>query len=260
MIRKLFKIVPIILCFTMGLYIGGRLNKVEIITNVIHHTVTNEIKEIINTKEIVKIREIINEFKAAELYEELKYSTVTVFTPRVGVGSGVIISEDGYILTCYHVTRPKRITGVAFTDLVAKPEDFIEVEVVATDPENDLAILKVNVDEELKPVKFADITKLKVGDPVIMIGTPKSQVKALSMGVISKINTIAYFPKMHKIKRRLIKGLILVDIGVNPGNSGGGLFTMNGELIGTVSLKGGDNHMIIIPVDKAKKLIEEVIK
>lgn len=247
--KKMFlRLMVLILCLSAGLYIGYQLNKVEIVTTVFHHETIHKV-----------IKEVITEIQSANVYRQLKDSVVTVVSSGLRCGGGTIISEDGYILTCNHVLIRQKKVYVSFKDshLRSFEEDFIEAEVIAVNKEYDMAIIRVDMNN-LKPVELADVSKLRPGDPVIAIGTPHSQAKAISHGIISKIDAFVTYPRINGIKRHRIDDIILADIGINPGNSGGGLFTLDGKLIGITNLTGGDNHAIVIPITYALDMIKSI--
>lgn len=137
------------------------------------------------------------------------------------VGSGFIISEDGYVLTNNHVVDGATQITVRLTD-----RHQYSAEVVGVDPQSDLALLKIDA-EGLPAVKFADSGSLKVGDWVVAIGSPFNLDFSASAGIVSAIG------------RSLPDGsgqdyvpFIQTDVAINPGNSGGPLFNMDGEVVG----------------------------
>ncbi|GAB4450354.1 MAG: hypothetical protein Kow00120_20670 [Anaerolineae bacterium] len=143
---------------------------------------------------------------------------------RQGQGSGFVYDTDGHIITNYHVVQGADKIVVSFYD-----GTLARAEVVAEDPESDIAVLKVEVDPEvLQPVTFADSEALYVGQPVIAIGSPYGQEWTLTTGVVSALGrTIS-----SGFSSFSISSGIQTDAAINPVNSGGPLMNINGEVIG----------------------------
>lgn len=153
----------------------------------------------------------------------IKYLVKSVVTieHKNGHGSGFIVSEDGYILTNYHV-----IHGNTDLDIKLNESITLKATIVRTNPEYDLALLKINA-EDLQPLLLGNSDSLDVGDEVIAIGTPEdiSLGQSVSKGIVSG--------------KRKFEGQVFIqtDVSVNPGNSGGPLINLKGEVIGIVSRK-----------------------
>ena len=134
------------------------------------------------------------------------------------LGSGFIISADGYVVTNNHVIENADQIEIEFFD-----GQLMEATVVGTDPKTDIALLKVKAKDKLKFVRFGDSNKAKVGDWVLAIGNPLGQGFSVSAGIISA-------------RGRALSGsyddFIQTDAAINRGNSGGPLFNMDGEVIG----------------------------
>jgi serine protease Do len=175
------------------------------------------------------------------------------FTPRQytehGIGSGVIVSPDGYILTNYHVVGHAdkiRVTLMDKREFTAK--------VIGTDPKTDLALIKINAGEPLPYAALGDSSKVEVGDWVVAIGNPFGFNLTVTAGIVSA-------------KGRALGGnydnFIQTDASINPGNSGGPLFNTAGQVIGINSAiysNTGNNAGIgfAIPVDLAKAVMEQL--
>jgi serine protease Do len=168
-----------------------------------------------------------------------------------GLGSGVIVTEDGYILTNNHVVRDADKVEVVLSDR----REFV-AEVVGTDAQSDLAVLKIEA-SGLKPAKLGDSNALEVGDWAIAIGTPFGLTQTVTTGVISA-------------KGRANVGVadyeefLQTDAAINPGNSGGPLLNLRGEVIGIntaiASRSGGFNGIgFAIPSNLAKGVMESII-
>lgn len=177
------------------------------------------------------------------------------FTQR-GLGSGVIISEDGYILTNNHVIEDVDEIKIQLFD-----GDEIEAELIGADPATDIAVLKVDMDD-LPSVKLGNSESLKVGALVLAIGSPLSQNLAhtVSFGIVSaKSRSIGLIDSGAGFE-----DFIQTDAAINPGNSGGALIDMNGELVGinsAIASRSGGNDGIgfAIPINLAKRIMDDLI-
>jgi S1-C subfamily serine protease len=146
---------------------------------------------------------------------------------ELGVGTGVVITESGLILTNFHVIAGAPRLVVVFSD-----DSSSEVEVVSADPDRDLAVLQAKVlPDDLKPVTLRSIAGLKSGDEVFAVGYPFGIGPSLSAGVISGFDR-SYLPPKHE---RPLTGLIQFDAAANPGNSGGPLVDREGQVVGLVT-------------------------
>lgn len=168
-----------------------------------------------------------------------------------GAGSGVILSQDGYIITNNHVVHGATQVKVRLTD-----GNEYEAKIVGMDAKTDIAVLKVEA-EGLPAVVVGDSDGIEVGEPVIAVGNPLGRLGgSVTSGIVSALDrTITVGnEEMH---------LLQMDAAVSPGNSGGGLFNERGELIGIVNAKsGGENTEGIgfaIPVNTAVRVAEELM-
>src|SRR5690625_1429670 len=166
--------------------------------------------------------------------------------PR-GIGSGFVISKDGYILTNNHVVADAEDIYVTFVD----SEEY-SAEVVGTDERTDEALIKVD-SKDLKPLNIGNSNTLKKGEWVLAIGSPFGLDATVTVGVVSAINreTGDYLP------------FIQTDVAVNPGNSGGPLLNTRGEVVGVnaqiVSRSGGFMGIsLAIPIDEAMQVVEQL--
>ena len=137
-----------------------------------------------------------------------------------GIGSGVIISESGYIVTSYHVIEEadKILVGLHNNETVM-------AEIVGSDPETDLAVLKINSESKLRAITIADSDKLRNGDIVLAIGNPFGVGKTATMGIVSATGR-------NDLGISIFESFIQTDAAINPGNSGGALINTRGELVG----------------------------
>lgn len=175
---------------------------------------------------------------------------------RIGLGSGVIIDKDGYILTNAHVV-------VGATKIKVKLYDGreFEAEVKGSDERSDLAVIKIEA-KDLPVAKLGDSDKLKIGNWVVAIGNPfgfaiENPEPTVTVGVVSALHR--YLPKTS------LDDLIQTDAAINPGNSGGPLVNLKGEVIGIntaiITTSGGYQGLgFAIPINKAKRIIDKLLK
>jgi len=145
--------------------------------------------------------------------------------PQEGTGSGFIYDDRGHIVTNYHVVAGADTVSVALAD-----GDVYEAEVVGTDPSTDLAVLRIDAPNLPAPIPLGDSNRLRVGQFVVAIGNPFGLERTLTMGVISSLGRVIESPD-----GRFIGEAIQTDAAVNPGNSGGPLLNLLGEVIGVNS-------------------------
>lgn len=186
----------------------------------------------------------------AENTKRFGEAVVMVTTPR-GLGSGFIITPDGYLITNYHVVaRETKITVVVFikTDTGFEQKYFKKVKIIALNPYVDLAMLKIEeAEHDFRFTFLGHIDQIKTGDQVFAIGNPLGLTRTVSQGIVSTTN--------RDFEGRLY---IQTTTDINPGNSGGPLFNLKGEVIGVTSMGylffGGLNFAI--PVDVVQRFIE----
>ena len=169
-----------------------------------------------------------------------------------GSGSGVIITQDGYIATNHHVIRDANSITVRLPD-----GKSYTATVVGSDSEADLAVLKIPV-SGLTPALFGDSSKLQVGQTTLAVGNPLGELGGtVTSGIISALDREVGFDDGQ------IMTLLQTDAAINPGNSGGGLFNLYGELVGIVNAKSAGIDIeglgFAIPINTAKKVIEDII-
>ena len=201
---------------------------------------------------------------ASQAYQVIRPSLVSIRTQTaepqggdgVGIGSGVVVNEDGSILTSNHVVDGASKIQVIFADGTES-----EARVVATQPESDLALLRPSVTpDDLVPAQLAGSGGLNVGDEVVAVGTPFGIAGSLTSGVVSGLGR-EYRSSRNK---ELLKNLIQFDAAVNPGNSGGPLVNRDGEVVGIVTglLNPTDQDVFIgigfaVPIETAAPSIGE---
>jgi serine protease DegQ len=171
---------------------------------------------------------------------------------REGLGSGVIVSEDGYILTNYHLIESVDQIEIALAD-----SRKVRARVVGTDPETDLAVLKIEL-AKLPAITFAHPEQLRVGDIVLAIGNPFGVGQTVTLGIVSGLG------RSH-LGITIFENFIQTDAAINPGNSGGALVDVNGNLIGinTAILSPRGESIGIgyaIPVSIARQVMEQIVQ
>lgn len=176
---------------------------------------------------------------------------------REGQGSGVIVSEDGYILTNNHVVEDASEVEVQLYN-----DKRIDAEIVGTDPLTDIAVLKINANN-LDVIKLGNNEDSRVGELVLAIGSPleANLAHSVSMGIISATDRTLGILR----ERGGYENFLQTDAAINPGNSGGALINMDGELIGintAIASRSGGNEGIgfAVPVDIAKRVMKSIIE
>ncbi|MFA5870355.1 MAG: trypsin-like peptidase domain-containing protein [Candidatus Paceibacterota bacterium] len=175
---------------------------------------------------------------------------------EIGGGSGFVISEDGLILTNKHVIYDEKAEYTVFMSDGKK----YPAKVLAKDPVNDIAILKV--DARLIPAKLGNSDSIKLGQTAIAIGNALGEYRnTVSVGVISGLAR-SVTASGSGIGTETINGVIQTDAAINPGNSGGPLLNLRGEVIGinTAIVSGAQNIGFAIPINQAKRAIDSVKK
>ena len=172
-----------------------------------------------------------------------------------GAGSGVIISSDGYILTCDHV-----VAGASNITVTIGDDDYTAT-VVGEDSTSDVAVLKIDANG-LTPAVVGDSDTLTVGDNVLAVGNPLGELGGtVTSGIVSALNRSVSIQSSGSVNTM---SLVQMDASVSPGNSGGGLFNMNGELVGIVNAKSSDSDAeglgFAIPVNDAVKVAQELLE
>jgi Do/DeqQ family serine protease len=173
---------------------------------------------------------------------------------RSGLGSGVVVSGEGFILTNFHVVEAADEIEVAAND-----GRKFKAKVVGTDPESDLAVVRIPAEARLPAISFAsEAEPLRVGDIVLAIGNPFGVGQTVTSGIVSALG------RSH-LGINTFENFIQTDAAVNPGNSGGALVDTNGSLVGIntaiYSQSGGSMGIgFAIPVSLARNVMEQIIK
>lgn len=209
-------------------------------------------------------------FSYNELYEKVRPSVVTIYSnygPEmlydVNVlaqsGSGVIFRQDGYIITNFHVITDDNFELIPSVEVALSDNRTYVAKILGTDPLNDIAILKIE-EEDLPYSKLGTVDSLKIGDPVVVVGSPRAgadlMLSTLTAGVVSAKD------RTFEGIIRLQPNLVQIDAAINPGNSGGPVYNPEGEVIGIATLRDPETQNIgfAVPIDVAKRSAKEIIK
>lgn len=168
-----------------------------------------------------------------------------------GAGSGVVMSSDGYIMTCAHV-----VSGASHITVTIGDQSY-DAEIIGEDTESDIAVVKIAADG-LTSVVMGDSDALVVGEEVVAVGNPLGELGGtVTNGIVSALNRDVVVEDQEM-------SLIQTNASVSPGNSGGGLFNMAGELIGIVNAKSSDENAeglgFAIPINTAFKVAQDLIE
>jgi Do/DeqQ family serine protease len=171
---------------------------------------------------------------------------------QVGTGSGVIISEDGYIVTNNHVVKNASEIEITLNNKKSYPAKLI-----GTDSKMDIALLKITTEEKLPYTVFANSDSVKIGEWVLAVGNPYNLTSTVTAGIVSA--------KARNLDTSGIQSFIQTDAAVNPGNSGGALVNTKGELIGIntmISSPTGSytGYSFAIPSNITRKIIEDIME
>jgi len=180
-------------------------------------------------------------------------------TTSAASGSGFIYSDDGYIITNYHVVENSNSISVSLYDGTS-----LDAKLIGYDESNDVAVLKVESKQALTPVIIGDSDNLNVGDPVVAIGNPLGELTfSLTSGAVSALDREVTF------SGGITMNLIQTDCAINSGNSGGALFNLYGEVIGITNAKYSgnsssgatiDNIGFAIPMNQVRSIINSIIE
>ena len=184
-------------------------------------------------------------------YEDLFFGRSRGRT-QVGTGSGVIISSDGYIVTNNHV-----IQGAQSIEVTTNNNKTYNAELIGSDPTTDIALLKIQTNESLNYTTFGDSNTTKIGEWVLAVGNPFNLTSTVTAGIISA--------KSRDLSGRNTQSFIQTDAAVNPGNSGGALVNIYGDLIGintAISSQTGSyiGYSFAVPSNIARKVVEDIME
>jgi len=172
---------------------------------------------------------------------------------QTGLGSGVLVSPEGYLLTNHHV-----VEGADDIEVTLSDGRSASAKLVGTDADSDLALLKVSLDGTVPVIPLGDMAQLSVGDPVLAIGNPFNVGQTVTSGIVSALDR-------NQLGLSTIENFIQTDAAINPGNSGGALVDAEGRLVGIntaiFSRSGGSMGIgFAIPVDIAREVMTSLIR
>ncbi|MDB5292604.1 MAG: peptidase [Phycisphaerales bacterium] len=182
-------------------------------------------------------------------------------TVRRGIGSGVIIDDDGRVLTNYHVAGRAREIFITLYN-----KERVHAKLIGDDHWTDLAIVQMDMEEikqkkaEFKHADLGDSKTLITGQDVMAIGTPFGLARTMTLGVVSN-NERTFYPEQMRIdeyETGEFSNWIQMDTPINPGNSGGPLVDLTGKVVGINTRGGGQNLNFAIPIDTAKEVIAKI--
>ncbi|RIA10037.1 Do/DeqQ family serine protease [Flavobacteriaceae bacterium MAR_2010_72] len=171
---------------------------------------------------------------------------------QIGTGSGVIISPDGYIITNNHVINGAKEIAITLND-----NRIYDAELIGSDEKTDIALLKIKADDDLPYIAFGDSDQAQIGEWVLAVGNPFNLTSTVTAGIISA--------KSRDLSGRNSQSFIQTDAAVNPGNSGGALVNVNGDLIGintAITSQTGSyiGYSFAVPSNIARKVVEDIME
>ena len=183
-------------------------------------------------------------------------------TPEEGIGSGVIITSDGYILTNNHVGKDAAKKGGITVQMTDKR--VFDAHVVGTDPTTDLAVIKIDA-TDLPVAALGNSDDLQVGQLVFAVGNPLGLESTVTQGIVSSLHRPLNIFDQKETGNYSIANFIQTDAAINPGNSGGGLFDIKGEVVGINSaIASGTGYFagygFAVPINMAKEVAMDLIK
>lgn len=177
---------------------------------------------------------------------------------KIGGGSGFIVSKDGYVFTCSHVVGDPEADYAVIID----PKHKYHAKVLAKDPLVDVAVLKIDA-KNLPSLELGDSDKIELGETVVAVGNALGEFEdTISAGIVSGLSRKITAYGGPSFKATSLRGLIQTDAAINPGNSGGPLVNLEGKVIGinTAMALGAQNIGFAIPINYAKRIMDEVVK
>lgn len=255
-----------------GGFLGASLARGDLPQTVVSGDGVSTVMQGVRETSVLQIQQIDSskELTAAEVYAANVNSTVGIVTSAVttnfwgqqtqsaAAGSGFIFTDDGYIITNYHVIKGTNTVTVSTYDGTQ-----YDAKIIGYDESNDVAVLKVEA-EGLTPVVIGSSSKLNVGDNVVAIGNPLGELTfSLTAGAVSALN------RDVTMSSGSTQELIQTDCAINSGNSGGALFNMYGEVVGITNAKYSgssgsgasiDNIGFAIPMDDVYNIITSIIE
>lgn len=246
----------LILVFNIGIFaaflnIQNRLETME--TNIIKQR--SEIQDLQNQLEIMDVINRTGMITWPTIYNQLKGSVVLIQTD-LGLGSGFVYDADGHVITNHHVIADASTIQVTFLD-----GNITSANLVGTDIYSDLAVIRVDPEvTTLTPVVLGSSSELSVGEPIAAMGNPFGLSDTLTVGIVSSLERT-----LDAIGGYLIIDVIQIDAAVNPGNSGGPLVNLKGQVVGVNTAIESETGAFTgigfaVPSDTVKREIDELIE
>ena len=185
--------------------------------------------------------------------------TDNLLTTRQGAGTGIIMSEDGYVVTNKHVVKNSTSATVTTSDGVI----YDQVEIVGGDPLNDVAFLKIKNASKLKPAQLGDSSSLQIGQSVLTIGNTLGEYQnTVTSGIVSGLGRPIAAATQSGSSAESLTDLVQTDAAINPGNSGGPLVNMAGQVIGinTAIVNNAQGIGFAIPINAIKGILDGVLQ
>ncbi|MFH1335222.1 MAG: trypsin-like peptidase domain-containing protein [Candidatus Zixiibacteriota bacterium] len=187
---------------------------------------------------------VSNEIKPSVVHIEVVKKTGEI--KYKSLASGLIVDKRGYVLTNEHVVDDAKSITVTLPSKIEYP-----AEIIGTDKQTDLALIKITTDEELAVARLGNSDKVEVGEWVVAVGNPYGFDRTVSFGIVSgKGRVLPYLP----IEAPLINDFIQTDAAIDPGSSGGPLVNLRGEVIGINSIGLGRGQGFTIPINTANEV------
>ncbi len=232
---------------------SGDLSFYGVVKKVIPSVVNISTEKIVKTSIPKQFQDFFNDPFFKQFFGPFKpFNDVPKEQKEYALGSGVILSKDGYIITNYHVVK-------GATKIIVKTNDGrkFKAKLIGKDEDTDLAVIKIKADN-LKPITIADSSKIKIGDIVLAVGNPFGIGESVTQGIVSGLNR-------NSIGLASYENFIQTDASINPGNSGGALVDIRGRLIGIntaiLSKSGGNNGIgFAIPSNMVKFVATSLIQ
>ena len=223
---------------------------IGVVAGVASYAVISEKPVSINVNQTSSNNNIIERNSYNYIYKNVKDSVVTIRTDK-GRGSGVIVTENGHVVTNEHV-----IKGAKEVSIITSDNKIHSAKIVGVDSITDIALLKSGYIG--KAISFSDSSVVKIGDVVLAIGNPFGVGQTLTKGIISRTNS-------GHITANPLDEFLQSDAAINPGNSGGAMVNVNGSLVGintmNLSIGGGSDGIgLAVPSNLVRNITEQIIK
>lgn len=255
--RKLLSVFSIILLVAVSSGASSYLTAYMINSNIKTTTNTTQVYNVSDDSNVVGIVNQISKSVVNITTQTVVYGWFGQRSVSEGAGTGIIIRDDGYILTNNHV-----IDGADDISVLTNDDEELAATVIKTDASKDLAVIKVKSDVKLTAAKIGDSDKVQVGEEVIAVGNVLGQFSySVTKGIVSGLGRpiVASGSTLYGNLEQL-SDLIQTDAAINSGNSGGPLVNMSGEVIGinTAVSGSGQNIGFSVPINHAKSLVKDI--